>query len=494
MRIPKDIFFPLNTSRTKKGLGSSIPNPSFSLQDWLKDNNIKGQEFYIEDKISVPVFLPEDPLTTDPNVDYTKPLIGESFEAFGVKLPFKGNYNKIEELISSAIFDNREATQNDVILRGVSIDGMADISALQGFGDGVEIWNPVSIFYFEVYYITFDIVINSEWFMQVGSNQIDSYAFDGFGDPSERHYYAEGSLLRPDGKPNYYYVIDEAGNGTEIFPPGGGGGSSQITHLLAGQYSAIELSGGGAQTVGSEVRINIACWQNQFQSRDISVEVFPQSGPSFSGTHTLDPAGSENTGTARIPFTSLVADTWYMVEIKLSNLAARNNINSSDLNTDFITSKVAFKTNLTNDGVAVTFAVRSDFPFGSGMGINTYVPHFNTTAQSETGIDMSIFNNNMAIEIYAMNSYLYNEGGQDMFMYSVSTDQSGTDKSYFGNQLIINPVNDGGVVSLQRAIKIRLTGSSSVNGFEGCPYKNNNIYNEVYFNFGPSELTQPINL
>ena len=85
MRIPKDIFFPLNTSKTKRGLGSSIPSPSFSLQDWLKDNKIKGQEFYIEDKISVPVFLPEDPLTTDPNVDYTKPLIGESFEAFGAK-------------------------------------------------------------------------------------------------------------------------------------------------------------------------------------------------------------------------------------------------------------------------------------------------------------------------------------------------------------------------------------------------------------------------
>lgn len=46
MRIPKDIFFPLNTSKTKRGLGISIPNPSFSLQDWLKDNKIKGQEFF----------------------------------------------------------------------------------------------------------------------------------------------------------------------------------------------------------------------------------------------------------------------------------------------------------------------------------------------------------------------------------------------------------------------------------------------------------------
>ena len=46
MRISKDIFFPLSTGRTKRGLGSSIPSPSFSLQDWLKDNKIKGQEFF----------------------------------------------------------------------------------------------------------------------------------------------------------------------------------------------------------------------------------------------------------------------------------------------------------------------------------------------------------------------------------------------------------------------------------------------------------------
>ena len=145
MRIPKDIFFPLNTSKTKRGLGSSIPSPSFSLQDWLKDNKIERQEFYIEDEISVPVFLPEDPLTTDPNVDYTKPLIGESFEAFGVKLPFKGNYSKIEELVSSAIFGNEEGAPNDVILRAVAIDGVADITLLQGLGEGVEIWAPVSL-------------------------------------------------------------------------------------------------------------------------------------------------------------------------------------------------------------------------------------------------------------------------------------------------------------------------------------------------------------
>jgi len=492
MKIPKDIFFPLNTSKTKRGLGSSIPSPSFSLQDWLKDNKIKGQEFYIEDKISAPVFLPEDPYNPDPNVDYTKPLIGESFEAFGIKLPFKGNYNKIEELVSSKILGNEEGVPNDAILRGVAINGMADIAVLQGFGDGVELWSPVSIFYFEAYYIPFDLTVNAEWSIQLGASQIDSYRFEGFGDPSERHYYAQGSLLSPDGGSNEYYVIDEAGNGTEISSPGGGG-SSQITHLLAGQYSAIELSG-AAYTSGSEVRIDINCWQYQYQSGDIEVEVFPQSGLSFPGTHNLDPSNGAHTGQASIPFTSLVADTWYMVEIRLSNLAARNNINSSDLNTDFIVTKVAFKTNPTNDNVAVTFAARQYFPYGNSMGINTYVPNFGTIANSGTGIDMSVFNNTMAIEIFAMNSYLSAGGGQDMFMYSVSTDQSGTDRSYFGNQLIINPVIGDGGVSLQRVIQIKLGGSFFVNSFEGCPYSNGDIYNEVYFNFGPSQLTQPINL
>jgi hypothetical protein len=492
MRIPKDIFFPLNTSKTKKGLGSSIPSPSFSLQDWLKDNKIKGQEFYIEDEISVPVFLPEDPLTTDPNVDYTKPLVGESFEAFGVKLPFKGNYSKIEELVSSAIFGNPGAPPNDVILRAVSIVGTADIALLQGLGEGVEVWAPVSIYYFEAYYITFDIIIRAEWSIQLGSNQIDSYLFDGFTNPSERHYYAEGSLLRPDGGSNQYYVIDEAGNGTEVSSPGGGTGSSQITHLLTGYYSAIELSG-GIYISGSEVRIDISCWQNQFQSGDISVEVFPESGLSFPGTHNLDPANGTNSGLATIPFTSLVADTWYMVEIKLSNLAARNGVNSSDLNTDFIVTKVAFKTNSTNDGLAVTFAATCQFPYGSQMGINTYVPRFGSFISSGTGINMSYFNS-PAIEIYAMNSYLNTVGGQNIFMYSVSTDTSGIDRSWYGNQLIINPVNDGGPVSLQRVIQIRLSGSFTVSGFEGCPYQNSDIYNEVYFNFSPSQLTQPINL
>jgi len=493
MRIPKDIFFPLNTSKTKRGLGSSIPSPSFSLQDWLKDNKIKGQEFYIEDEISAPVFLPEDPFTADPNVDYTKPLIGESFEAFGIKLPFKGNYNKIEELVSSSIFGNPGAAPNDVILRGVAIDGMADIALLEGLGEGLELWSPVSIYYFEAYYITFDLTINAQWSIQLGANQIDSYAFDGFGDPSERHFYAEGSLLRPDGSSNQYYVIDEAGNGTEISSPGGGGGSSQITHLLAGYNMSIDV-GTGAYTIGSEVRINISCWQNQFQSGDISVEVFPQSGLSFPGTHTLDPAGGANTGQAIIPFTSLVADSWYMVEIRLSNLADRNNIDSPDLNTDFITSKVAFKTNLTNDGVAVTFSVRSDFPFGNGTGINTYIPNFGTIANSGTGVDMSSFNNNLGVDIFSMGSYLSVAGQQDIFMYYVSTDQSGTDKSYYGNQLIINPVNVGGPVSLQRVIQIRLGGTFGIYGFEGCPYFSSDIYSEVYFNFSPSQLTQPINL
>jgi hypothetical protein len=79
-------------------------------------------------------------------------------------------------------------------------------------------------------------------------------------------------------------------------------------------------------------------------------------------------------------------------------------------------------------------------------------------------------------------------------MYSVSTDTSGIDRSWYGNQLIINPVNDGGPVSLQRVIQIRLSGSFTVSGFEGCPYQNSDIYNEVYFNFSPSQLTQPINL
>ena len=492
MRIPKDIFFPLNTSKTKRGLGSSIPSPSFSLQDWLKDNKIKGQEFYIEDEISAPVFLPEDPLTTDPNVDYAKPLIGESFEAFGIKLPFKGNYTKIEKLVSSKILGNEEGVSNDVILRGVSIDGTADITSLQGFGEGVELWSPVSIYYFEAYYITFDIVVTSEWALQLGPNQIDSYAFNGFGDPSQRHYYAEGSLLSPYQDSNYYYIIDEAGNGTEVSSPGGGGGSSQITHLLAGDYSAIELSG-GIYISGSEVRIDISCWRNQFQSGDISVEVFPESGLSFLGTHNLDPANGTNNGLATIPFISLVADTWYMVEIKLSNLAARNGVNSSDLNTDFIVTKVAFKTNSTNDGLAVTFAATCQFPYGSQMGINTYVPRFGSFISSGTGINMSYFNS-PAIEIYAMNSYLNTVGGQNIFMYSVSTDTSGIDRSWYGNQLIINPVNDGGPVSLQRVIQIRLSGSFTVSGFEVCPYQNSDIYNDVYFNFGPSQLTQPINL
>jgi len=493
MKIPKDIFFPLNTSKTKRGLGSSIPSPSFSLQDWLKDNKIERQEFYIEDEISAPVFLPEDPLTTDPNVDYTKPLIGESFEAFGVKLPFKGNYTKIEELVSSAIFGNPGGAPNDVILRAVSIVGTANIALLQGLGEGVEIWAPVSIYYFEAYYIPFDIIITAEWAIQSGSNQIDSYIFDASGNPSERHYYAQGSLLRPDGSSNQYYVIDEAGNGTEVSSPGGGTGSSQITHLLAGYNMSIDI-GTVAYTVGSEVRINISCWQNQFQSGDISVEVFPQSGLSFPGTHTLDPAGGANTGQAIIPFTSLVADSWYMVEIRLSNLADRNNIDSPDLNTDFITSKVAFKTNLTNDGVAVTFAAKSDFPFGNGTGINTYIPSFNTILNSETGIDISSFNNNLGVDIFSMGSYLSLAGQQDIFMYYVSTDQSGTDKSYRGNQLIVNPVNVGGPVSLQRVIQIRLGGLVNINGFEGCPYFSSDIYSEVYFNFSPSQLTQPINL
>jgi hypothetical protein len=79
-------------------------------------------------------------------------------------------------------------------------------------------------------------------------------------------------------------------------------------------------------------------------------------------------------------------------------------------------------------------------------------------------------------------------------MYSVSTEQGSTDRAYFGNQLIINPVNDGGPVSLQRVIQIRLSGSFTVSGFEGCPYQNSDIYNEVYFHFTPSQLTQPINL
>lgn len=493
MRIPKDIFFPLNTSKTKKGLGSSIPSPSFSLQDWLKDNKIKGQEFYIEDEISAPVFLPEDPYNPDPNVDYTKPLVGESFEAFGIKLPFKGNYNKIEELVSSSIFGNPAAAPNDAILRGVAINGMADIALLQGLGEGLELWSPVSIFYFEAYYIPFDLTVNAEWSIQLGASQIDSYAFEGFGDPSERHFYAEGSLLRPDGGSNQYYVIDEAGNGTEISSPGGGGGSSQITHLLAGYNMSIDV-GSGANTVGSEVRISISCWQNQFQSGDISVEVFPQSGLSFPGTHNLDPAGGTNTGQASIPFTSLVADTWYMVEIKLSNLAARNNIDSSDLNIDFITSKVAFKTNPTNDGVAVTFFAGADFPFGNSTGINTYIPYFKTNASSETGIDMSSFNNNLGVDIFSMGSYLSLAGQQDIFMYYVSTDQSGTDKSFYGNQLIVNPVNVGGPVSLQRVIQLRLGGINNINGFEGCPYSSSDVYSEVYFNFTSSQLTQPINL
>lgn len=492
MKIPKDIFFPLNTSKTKRGLGSSIPSPSFSLQDWLKDNKIKGQEFYIEDEISAPVFLPEDPYNPDPNVDYTKPLIGESFEAFGIKLPFKGNYNKIEKLVSSKILGNKEGVPNDAILRGVAINGMADIALLQGLGEGLELWSPVSIFYFEAYYIPFDLTVNAEWSIQLGASQIDSYRFEGFGDPSERHYYAEGNLLSPSQSPNYYYIIDEAGNSTEVLSPGGGGGSSQITHLLAGNYSAIELSS-AAYTSGSEVRIDINCWQGQFQSGDISVEVFPQSGLSFPGNHNLDPSNNASTGQASIPFTSLVADTWYMVEIRLSNLATRYNINSPDLYTDSIVTKVAFKTNPTNDGVAVTFATRSYFPYGNSMGINTYVPNFATIANSETGINMSFFNS-PAIEIYAMNSYLNTGGGQDMFMYSVSTEQGSTDRAYFGNQLIINPVNDGGPVSLQRVIQIRLSGSFTVSGFEGCPYQNSDIYNEVYFHFTPSQLTQPINL
>ena len=143
----------------------------------------------------------------------------------------------------------------------------------------------------------------------------------------------------------------------------------------------------------------------------------------------------------------------------------------------------------------VGFATRSDFPFGNGTGINTYIPSFNTIANSSTGIDMSIFNNTMAVEIFSMGSYLSVGGGQqDIFMYYVSTDQSGTDRSYRGNQLIINPVNVGGPVSLQRVIQMRLAGDFTVSGFEGCPYQNSDIYNEVYFKFGPSQLTQPINL
>jgi len=142
--------------------GSTTPNTAYDRAFALYEGGPAGEEYewnavvkyiYIEDEISAPVFLLENPLITDPNVDYTKPLIGESFEAFGIKLPFKGNYNKIEELVSSKILGNEEGVPNDAILRGVAINGMADIAVLQGFGDGfgdgVELWSPVSIFYFD---------------------------------------------------------------------------------------------------------------------------------------------------------------------------------------------------------------------------------------------------------------------------------------------------------------------------------------------------------
>jgi len=59
MRIPKNIFFPLNTSKTKRGLGSSIPNPSFSLKSWLDENNFQPSP---QNTVGEAMFYTDEPI------------------------------------------------------------------------------------------------------------------------------------------------------------------------------------------------------------------------------------------------------------------------------------------------------------------------------------------------------------------------------------------------------------------------------------------------